>query len=134
MRAPIAWVRHIRAGDQRQKKRRAHQRQNRRPDIRDQMRLHPIQAKMKSGRLLDVVAFCRICSDTASASACARSSEIPSFITDHAPLHVVAVGRIVGDARAHPEIGRHFQIEVWWKQQFEMRSNDAYRNESIRRR
>ena len=112
-------VRHIRAGDQQQKNDRAHQRQQRGTHLFHDMLVHRFQADDEARCLLDSELLAQIGGHAIHSRLRLLARDAVLQTPDGSPLHVVAVGVIVGETAREPDVRPRLNVGVGRKQQFE---------------
>ena len=118
-------VRHIRARDEEDERNGAHQRQNRRPDIADQILEHRHGVEIQARRLLDRKLFAQVGRDAIDERLRLRHGHARFQAADHPERDVVAIRGFEVEARGRPHVRQPFDVRARRKQHLEIRREDA---------
>jgi hypothetical protein len=117
---------HVGAGDQQKKNRRAHQRQDGRPDLRHQVLLHRLQPHMPIRRPFNGELPLRLGGEGVGFGLRLFERDARLQPADHPERDAVALGGVIGEARRGPDIGRPFHIGIGREEQLEARRQHAH--------
>ena len=118
-------VRDVRTGDEQDERDGAHQRQDRRPHVADQILEHRDRSEVEARRLFDGKLFAQVRRDAVDERLRLLNGDARLQACDHAERDVVAIGRFEVEAGRGPHIRQPLHVRARREQQLEIRGQHA---------